>query len=155
MNIDDRQTFPAGFILDLTLQLRIRPRVHPAAIPSALAVSTLIQFPKASEPLHHEAEIAVLGLLHDHFRCMVENPIHLLPLLQTILVGDFAADAHIVSPHAGASLTISGLYPCRLGEVMLHDRTVRCGQCDIVQVPVDTYEAIRLDILDLLRICQR
>src|SRR3990170_7166489 len=31
-NIDNRQTFPAGFVFDLALQLRERPRVHSAAI---------------------------------------------------------------------------------------------------------------------------
>src|SRR5208282_413590 len=121
MNTDNWQTFPASFILDLTLQLPIRPRVHSAAIPPPLTVSTLIQPPNTREPFHHDTEIVVLGLLHDYFGCVMEDSIHLLALPPTILTRDFPTDPHIVSSHSGANFTVSSLYQCRFGEVMFDD----------------------------------
>ena len=91
-----------------------------------------IQRPKTGEPLHHYAEIAILGLLHDHLRCMVKNPLNLLLLLLAVLASDFAMDAHIIPPHTRTHLTVGILYPCSFGKVMFHDRTVRSSQRDIV-----------------------
>src|SRR3972149_8545665 len=38
-NINNRQTFPTGFVLDLTLQFRKRPRVHSPSVEMSLTVA--------------------------------------------------------------------------------------------------------------------
>src|SRR3972149_6501683 len=96
-NIDNRQAFPAGLVLDLALQLRIRPRVHSATVKAALPVPTPIQPAHAYQILHHDTEVPSLRLIHNQLRCAVKYLPHLFASLATILAGKLAADSNNIT----------------------------------------------------------
>jgi len=73
MHVDDWDTFPTGFVLDLALELAIAPRVESSTIETALTVALPVQFPQSSKLLHHDSESFSLSIFDDMFGNVVNN----------------------------------------------------------------------------------